>query len=256
MCAARSSHISNTSSTYYIFLNTSELCSFNLDALRLIKAPTDEATYEFRTTLSGSTCSKFALPSPRDLPKTPAWQTPQQLLMPQSPPPPPPRVQMHQVQPDVLPHVETVEQLVPMVKVLLVEMQTCREENNSSPTRLTFSRTSSEKWTSLTRLPRTQFSQLNKSALLVKNRARLPLHLQPTLQTCHYRCNNHILLLSMYIYIYLFLYRCRITSKSNMSQLDVTNIASTACHHKVWPLRCQRPLWRTSYIVEKLLVSV
>ena len=36
---------------------------------------------------------------------------------------------MHQVQPDVLPHVETVEQLVPMVKVLLVEMQTCREEN-------------------------------------------------------------------------------------------------------------------------------
>ena len=129
VCAARSNHISNTSSTYFIFLNTSELCSFNLDALRLIKAPTDEATYEFRTTLSGSTCSKFALPSPRDSTKTPAWQTPQQLLMPQPPPPPPPRVQMHQVQPDVLPHVETVEQLVPMVKVLLVEMQTRREEN-------------------------------------------------------------------------------------------------------------------------------
>ena len=35
---------------------------------------------------------------------------------------------MHQVQPDVSPPVETVDQLVPMVKVLLAEMQTRREE--------------------------------------------------------------------------------------------------------------------------------
>ena len=51
-----------------------------------------------------------------------------ELLMPQRPPSPPPRVQMHQVQPDVSTHPATVEQLVSMVKVLLAEMQTRREE--------------------------------------------------------------------------------------------------------------------------------
>ena len=114
-------YISDKVSSYFVFLNSVELTSVNLDSLRSLKAPSESITYAFKTSLSGPTCSKYALPKPRDTIQQPSQQYPpqQQLQRPQPQP--------TQVQPEG--HLENNERtLIPMVKALMEEVKACRDE--------------------------------------------------------------------------------------------------------------------------------
>ena len=112
VCIVSACYISDKTSTYYVFLNSMESTTVNLDPLSPLKAPSETITYICRTSLSGPTCSKFALPYVRDTTKQPS-----------------PRQQMHQDQPESPQHPESNERTPgPMMKTLLEEVRTTRSE--------------------------------------------------------------------------------------------------------------------------------
>ena len=112
VCIVSACYISDKTSTYCIFLNSMDPTTVNLDPLSPLKAPSKSITHICRTSLSGPTCSKFALPYGRDTTKQPS-----------------PRPQMHQGQPESTQHLESNERTpVPMMKTLLEEVQTTRLE--------------------------------------------------------------------------------------------------------------------------------